>query len=71
MEGISHFVTSITAPMASGWSKFAGWDSHPLRNAAFARRTPEKDLPVFTGKVWSTVKVVIPAHNRDRGGQDT
>lgn len=39
-EGFSHFVTSITAPVASGWSTLAGWDSHPLESAAFARRTP-------------------------------
>jgi hypothetical protein len=44
-EGFSHFVTSMTAPIASGWSNIAAWDSHPLRNAAFARRTPEEDLP--------------------------
>jgi hypothetical protein len=40
----SHFVTSMTAPIASGWSNIAGWDLHPLRNAAFARRTPEHDI---------------------------
>jgi hypothetical protein len=40
IEGFSYFVTSITAPIASGWSLFAGWGSHPLENAAFARRTP-------------------------------
>jgi hypothetical protein len=34
------FVTSTTAPIASGWSKIAGRDSHPLENAALARRTP-------------------------------
>ena len=39
-RGFSHFVTSVTAPIASGRSKIAGWDSHPLENAAFARRTP-------------------------------
>ncbi len=40
-EGFSHFVTSITAPVASGWSTLAGWDSHPLESATFhgARRT--------------------------------
>jgi len=38
--GFSHFVTSMTAPIATGWSKIAGWDSHPLRNATFPRRTP-------------------------------
>jgi len=43
-RGFSHFVTSMTAPIASGWSKIAGWDLHPLRNAAFARRTPKEDL---------------------------
>jgi len=40
IRGFSYFVTSITAPIASGRSKIAGWVSHPLENAAFARRTP-------------------------------
>ena len=40
IEGFSHFVTSMTTPIASGWSEIAGWVSHPLENAAFARRTP-------------------------------
>jgi hypothetical protein len=31
----------MTAPIASGWSKIAGWDLHPLRNAALTRRTPK------------------------------
>jgi len=44
IRGFSHFVTSMTAPIASGWSKIAGWDLHPLGNAAFARRTP---IPVI------------------------
>jgi hypothetical protein len=30
IEGSSHFVTSVTAPIASGWSEIAGWVSHPL-----------------------------------------
>jgi hypothetical protein len=34
-RGFSRFVTSITAPIASGCSKIAEWDSHPLENAAF------------------------------------
>ena len=46
IEGFSYFVTSITAPIASGWSEIAGWDSHPLENAAFARRTPRADIQV-------------------------
>jgi len=51
IRGSSHFVTSMTAPIASGWSNIAGWDLHPLRNAALARRTPESDIPNVTGKV--------------------
>jgi hypothetical protein len=31
----------MTAPIASGWSDFAGWASHPLESAAFSRRTPK------------------------------
>jgi hypothetical protein len=40
-EGFSHFVASMTAPFASGWS-FVGWDLHPLESAAFhgARQQP-------------------------------
>src|SRR5882757_2255959 len=38
-EGFSHFVSSMTAPVASGWT-VAGWDLHPLENAAFSRRRP-------------------------------
>ena len=30
IEGFSHFVTSMTAPITSGWSDFAGWGLHPL-----------------------------------------
>src|SRR5713226_3941363 len=38
-EGFSHFVTSMTAPVAS----VAGWGLHPLESAAFSRRTPTAD----------------------------
>ena len=39
-EGFSRlFVTSMTAPVASGWSS-SGWALHPLENADFSRRTP-------------------------------
>ena len=44
IEGFSHFVTSMTAPIASGWSEFAGWDLHPLESAALSRRTPLADV---------------------------
>jgi hypothetical protein len=38
----------MTAPITSGWSKIAGWDSHPLENAAFARRTPKSEVQDFS-----------------------
>jgi hypothetical protein len=42
-EGFSHFVTSMTAPVASGWSvRRVGL--HPLESAAFSRRTREADI---------------------------
>ena len=47
IEGFSHFVTSVTAPITCRLEHFAGWAFHPLESAAFARRTPEADLPVF------------------------
>ena len=47
IRGFSHFVTSMTAPIASGWSNIAGWDLHPLRNAALTRRTPTPVIPGF------------------------
>ena len=43
-EGFRHFVTSMPAPVASGWSDLAGWALHPLESAAFSRRTPDADL---------------------------
>src|SRR5271167_5067177 len=43
-EGFSHFVTSMTAPVASGWSDLAGWGSHPLESAALSRRTRRADI---------------------------
>jgi len=41
LEGFSDFVTSMTAPVVSGWSKIAGWELHPLENAALTRCTPQ------------------------------
>ena len=48
--GFSHFVTSMTAPVASGWS-FAGWGLHPLESAAFSRRTRKAAIPDRDGAV--------------------
>src|SRR5271163_3551182 len=42
-EGFSHFVTSMTAPVASGWSDLPGGPCIPLESAAFSRRTPKTD----------------------------
>src|SRR3954463_9974211 len=44
IEGFSHFVTSMTAPIVSGGSEFAGWGLHPLESAALPRRTPKPDF---------------------------
>ena len=60
IEGFSHFVTSMTAPVASGGSEFAGWGLHPLESAALSRRTPiavivrlgqEATLPRFASRL--------------------
>ncbi|MBU6297584.1 MAG: hypothetical protein KJS68_05005, partial [Alphaproteobacteria bacterium] len=52
IEGFSHFVTSMTAPIASGWSEVAGRASHPLESAALSRRTP---TPVIrSASYWET-----------------
>ena len=40
-EGFNHFVTSIVAPVASGWSRLPGGACTHWNSAAFARRTPE------------------------------
>src|SRR3984957_1333934 len=42
-EGFSHFVTSMTAPVASGWSG-CRVGLHPLESAALSRRTREADV---------------------------
>ena len=43
-KGFSHFVTSMTAPLASGGSEFAGWDLHPLENAVLSRHTSKAEI---------------------------
>jgi hypothetical protein len=43
-EGFNHFVTSIVAPVASGWSKLPGGAFTHWKSAAFARRTPRADI---------------------------
>ena len=48
-EGFSHFVTSIAAPVASGWSISPGGACTHWKSAAFARRTPRRDLRAVWG----------------------
>ena len=43
-EGFSHFVTSMTAPVASGWSISPGGAFTHWKSAALARRTPNAAL---------------------------
>jgi len=50
--GFSRFVTSTTAPIATGWSDLAGRDSHPLKNRAFARRTKNRTVTVLDCSNW-------------------
>ena len=42
-EGFSHFVTSMTAPVASGWSRYRVGLS-PTGKRRLSRRTPEADI---------------------------
>ena len=40
LEGFDGVVASTVAPIATGWSDpVAGWESHPLKNPTFSRRT--------------------------------
>jgi hypothetical protein len=64
-EGFSHFVTSMTAPVASGWS-VCRWDLHPLESAAFSRRTPRTDITPEIER-WERVTTVIFRHTPLRG----
>ena len=50
IEGFSHFVTSMTAPIAPAGA-VAGQGLHPLENAAFSRRTPLADNLYFSRSV--------------------
>jgi hypothetical protein len=43
-EGFNRFVASTVAPVASGWSIFAGRAFHPLGSAAFSQRPPFWDI---------------------------
>jgi Double zinc ribbon len=57
-EGFSHFVSSMTAPVASGWSG-CRWGLHPLESAALSRRTREADIPDREGGRCSWGKAAV------------
>ena len=42
--GFSHFVTSMTAPIASGRSDLAGWDFHPLEQRRLITANTQRSL---------------------------
>ncbi|MDR3527350.1 MAG: hypothetical protein P4L57_08715, partial [Rhizomicrobium sp.] len=65
IEGFSHFVTSMTAPIASGWSDVAGRVSHPLESAALSRRTPNTAVRTFE----LYCKLVVAFDNERSGNQ--
>ncbi len=49
-EGFSHFVTSMTAPVASGWSDDRVGFAPTGKSAALPRRTPIADIGDQTEK---------------------
>jgi len=61
-RGFNRFVTSTVAPVASGWSIFAGWDSHPLESAALARRTRIADSEPASPCLSVRRKLQLPHH---------
>jgi len=64
IEGFSHIVTSMTAPIASGESEFAGWGLHPLESAAFARRTSKADMALGNSLAGITPETRNPVHDQ-------
>jgi hypothetical protein len=47
-------------------AKIAGWVSHPLENAAFARRTPTTDVQKFFLKVRNVLLSDVQGVDADR-----
>src|ERR1700704_4108158 len=61
IEGFSHFVASMTAPMLPAGA-IAGWGLHPLESAAFPRRTPKADIWPLPGSDSSArLEIILPA----------
>ena len=53
-RGFNHFVTSIVAPVASGWSGCRVGLSPTGKSAALPRRTLKADIQVFRGNVFGS-----------------
>jgi len=62
-EGFSHFVTSMTAPVASGGSEFAGWGLHPLESAALHGARREQTRGRFQGSAVIPSSAEFPARS--------
>ena len=57
LEGSDGFVTSTTAPIATGWSDpVAGWELHPLKTNTFARHKVAGPLLLVPGATQSADK---------------
>src|SRR5580704_606711 len=68
IEGFSHFVTSMTAPIASGWSESPGgprthWKAPPFHGARRQRPLPY----TCPGVRWLERRVTVRAHYEGRG----
>src|ERR1700737_4368926 len=48
-EGFSHFVSSMTAPVASGGSEIAGWAFHPLERCRLVTLDIDDTMDVVHG----------------------
>ena len=57
MKAFRHFVASMPAPVASGWSDFAGWGLHPPESAAFSRRTWKRVFLDVSDQVFELAEV--------------
>src|SRR5258707_2033889 len=66
IEGFSHFVTSMTAPIASCWSD-CRVGLHPLESAAFARRAPRTDSRTAANRIVMQ-SPVVGGEQRARNG---
>ena len=62
-KGFNYFVTSIVAPVASGWSILPGGLFTHWESAAFSRRTPKTEI-VTSPQCWPSSNMIssLPGH---------